>query len=150
VARHWNRIVVEEDHGVVEIHQNGRMMPGLNIAMCNDDVEATRLGFKCINCQENLDREGAVGPCGTCAGTAFPERCFLCGFEVGRHQAEQFARAYKGYDSTLRTGADWEREADRLAERQERRAFAARARQSGISLAGKSVGAAIQRMKGAR
>jgi hypothetical protein len=148
VARQWQRILVEEDHGVVELHQNGRMMPGLNVAMSDDDVEATRLGFKCINCLENLDREGAEGPCGVCSGTAFPERCFLCGFEVGKHQAEQFARAYAGYDSTLRTSADWEAEADRLQDKADRRAFAARAKQSGISLAGRSVGEALKRMKG--
>lgn len=123
-------------------------MPGLNVAMCVEDVEAMRLGFKCINCLENLDRDGAEGPCGKCTGTAFPERCFLCGFEVGKYQAEHFARAYAGYDPTLRNSADWEAEADRLADRQERRRFAARAKESGISLASKSVGEALKRMKG--
>lgn len=148
MARPWNRIVVEEDYGVTEVHEDGRLMHGLNIAMCDDDVEAIRLGIKCINCQENLDREGAEGPCGVCPGTAWPKQCFLCGYPVATHQAEQFARVYAGYDRTLRTGADWEAEADRLMERQERRAFARRAKESGISLASASVGAALKRMKG--
>lgn len=125
-------------------------MPGLNIAMCHDDVEATRQGIKCINCQENLDREGAEGPCGICPGTAWPKRCFLCGYPVAELQAEQFARVYKGYDPTLRTGADLERVADEMAERAERRRFAARAKESGISLGSKSIGEALKRMKGSR
>jgi len=150
VARPWRQLLVEEDHGVIEIQQNGRMLPGLNIAMCDEDVEATRLGFKCINCQENLDREGAEGPCGRCTGTAFPERCFLCGFEVGKYQAETFARVYAGYDPTLRGGADWNAELARLEERRERRAFARRAKESGISLGIKSIGEALKRMKGVK
>jgi hypothetical protein len=150
MARPWNRIVVEEDPGVIEVHEGGRMMPGLNVAMCHDDVEAIRHGIKCINCFENLDREGADGPCGVCSGSAWPKLCFLCGYPVATHQAEQFARVYAGYDSTLRTGADWEREADRLDERKERRAFAARAKESGIFLGSKSIGESIKRMKGGR
>lgn len=148
MARTWNRILVEEDHGVVEVHEGGRMMPGLNVAMCDDDVEAIRQGIKCINCYENLDREGAQGPCGVCSGSAWPKMCFLCGYPVATHQAEQFARVYAGYDPSLRTGADWEREADLLEEARERRAFAKRANESGISLASASIGAALKRMKG--
>lgn len=149
MARPWNKIVVEEDHGVTEVYEGNRMMPGLNVAMCNDDVEATRLGIKCINCQENLDRAGAEGPTGiVCSGSAWPKQCFLCGYPVATHQAEHFARVYKGYDPTLRTGADWEAEADRLEDRAERRAFAKRAKESGISLGSKSIGEAIKRMKG--
>lgn len=150
MARPWNRILVEEDHGVIEVHEGGRMMPGLNVAMCHDDVEAIRQGIKCINCFENLDLDGAEGPCGVCTGSAWPKQCFLCGYPVATQQAEKFAQVYAGYDPLLRTGADWEAEADRLADRQERRQFAARAKESGISLAGKSVGEAIKRMRGGR
>lgn len=133
--RAWQRIVVEEDHGVTEVHEDGRLMPGLNVAMSVDDVEATRQGYKCINCWENFE-------------SAWPKLCFVCGYPVATHQAEQFARVYAGYDPTLRTGADWEAVADQLEERAERRAFAKRAKESGISLAGKSVGEAIRRMRG--
>lgn len=121
MAREWNRIVVEEDPSVVELHANGRMMPGLNVAMCDADVEATRLGYKCISCFENFDN-------------AFPKLCPVCNFPCASHQAEQFARVYKGHDPTLRTGADWEKEADRLQDRQERRAFEKRASESGITV----------------
>lgn len=139
-APKWNRILVEEDHGVMEVHETAegsRLMPGLNVAMCDDDVERTRQGYKCIRCYEPFEN-------------AWPRHCNVCGFPVATHQAEQFARVYKGYDPTLRTGADLDAAADRMAERQERRAFAKRAKESGISLAGKSVGEAIKRMKGGR
>ena len=138
--RAWQRIVVEEDHGVTEVHEDGRLMHGLNVAMCAEDVEATRLHAKCINCFENFhsDTPGGIDPV----------TCFVCGYPVRSHQSEQFARVYAGYDATLRTGADWNAVADRLEERQERRAFARRAKESGISLAGKSIGDALKRMKG--
>lgn len=131
----WNRIVVQEDVGVVESYADGRMMPGLNVAMCDEDVDRTRLGFKCIRCFEPFE-------------TAWPKTCGVCGYPVATHQAEQFARVYEGYDPNLRTGIDWDAEADRLEDRAERRRFAARAKESGISLAGRSVGEAIRRMKG--
>lgn len=101
-------------------------MQGLNVAMSDDDVEATRAGYKCINCWENLEE-------------AFPKSCFVCGFPCRDRQAEQFAKVYKGYDPTARTGADWEAEADRIEEQQERRAFEKRAAKSGISLGLKGV-----------
>lgn len=130
----WNRIAVEEDHGVTELHANGRLMPGLNIAACDEDVEQVRTGYRCIQCWEPLE-------------AAWPKECFLCGFPIATHQAEQFARVYKGYDPTARTGADWEAEADRIEEQQERRAFEKRAAKSGISLGlkGVSIPKALQR-----
>jgi hypothetical protein len=135
MAPKWNPIVVEEDHGVTEVYEDGRLMPGLNVAMVDEDVERMRQGYKCIRCWEPFE-------------SAWPRYCNVCGFPVGKHQAEHFARAYKGYDPTIRTGADLEAVADAMEERQERRAFARRAKESGISLAGKSVGEAIKRMKG--
>lgn len=134
----WNRIVVEEDQGVMEVHETPegkRLMPGLNIAACVEDVEQVREGYRCINCWEPLEE-------------AWPRGCPLCHFPISKEQSATFARVYKGYDPTLRTGADLEAVADRMEERAERRAFARRAKESGISLAGKSVGEAIKRMKG--
>lgn len=107
------------------------MFQGLNVAMSDDDVEATRQGAKCINCFENFSSETPGG--------IWPDNCFVCGYPVKTHQAEQFARVYKGYDPTARTGADWEAEADRIEEQQERRAFEKRAAKSGISLGLKGV-----------
>jgi hypothetical protein len=123
--RSWNKIVVEEDPGVIEVYAGGRMLQGLNVAMCDADVEATRQGYKCINCFENFDN-------------AFPKSCPVCSFPCADRQAEQFAKVYKGHDPSLRNSADWERHADELQERQERRAFE---RRTGISVAiGKALG----------
>jgi hypothetical protein len=128
--------VVQEDAGVIEAYPDGRMMQGLNVAMSDEDVEATRQGYKCIRCFENLEN-------------AWPRACPVCNFPIGTHQAEMFEQVYKGHDPTARTSADWEREADMMLERSERRLHTAtRAKESGISLVGASVGKALDRMKG--
>lgn len=130
MAVKWNRILVEEDQGVTEVYPDGRMMHGLNVAMCDDDVERTRQGYKCIRCWEPFE-------------SAWPEACNVCGFPVAKHQAEHFARAYAGYDPTARTGADIERVADEMQDRAERRAFENR---TGISVVvGKSLKKALGR-----
>lgn len=114
----WNRIVVEEDHGVLVINDTSagkRLLPGLNIAACDEDVQQVRQGYRCINCWEPLE-EG------------WPAVCPLCRYPIRAQQAEQFARVYKGYDPRLRTGADVDRIADEMEERAEMRAFARRNR----------------------
>lgn len=137
-APKWNPIIVEEDVGVMEVHETPegrRLMSGLNIAARAEDVEQVRQGYRCLNCWEPLD-------------SAWPRACPLCSYPINTKQAEDFARVYKGYDPTVNGQIDWQREQDKLEERAERRRFAARARESGIVLGGKSVGEAIKRMKG--
>lgn len=118
MARPWKRILVEDDPDHAEV-LDGRVYQGLRVAMSDEDVEAMRQGYKCINCWENLDE-------------AFPKSCPLCTFPMRAEQAERFSRIYVGYIPGLRTGADWEAEADRLEARKERRAFERRAKESGI------------------
>lgn len=121
MARPWKRIVVEPDQGVGEVLPDGRIFAGVNVAMADDDVEAIRQGYKCINCWENFDH-------------AWPETCFVCGFAVRHRQAERFGHDYAGWEHDLRTGPVWDRIADQLEERRERRAFEQRAAESGISV----------------
>lgn len=129
----WDRIVVEEDLGVIEVHADGRMQHGLNIATSNRGVEKIRTGYRCINCMEPFE-------------SAWPKHCNVCSFPVADKQAEQFARVYAGYDPTMRVETDWEAAADRLEERKERRAWAKRARESRIVLGSKSIGESLKRM----
>lgn len=136
----WNPIIVEEDVGVMEVHETPegrRLMSGLNIAARSEDVEQVRQGYRCLHCWEPLEH-------------AWPRACPLCRYPINEKQAEDFARVYKGYDPTVNGQIDWQREQDRLEERAERRRFAARARESGIVLGGRSVGEAIKRMKGGK
>lgn len=119
MPRPWNRIVVETDQGVGDVLPDGRILAGINVAMNDDDVEAMRQGYKCINCWENFDH-------------AFPNTCFLCGFPCKTMQSERFAHDYKGWAPDLRTGPNWDRLADELEERAERRAFEKRASESNI------------------
>jgi len=68
----WNRIVVEEDAGVMEVHETPegkRLMAGLNIAAQSEDVEQVRQGYRCLNCWEPLE-------------SAWPRACPLCSCPV--------------------------------------------------------------------
>lgn len=118
-ARQWQKIVVEDDQGIGDVLPDGRILAGINVAMSDDDVEAIRQGYKCINCWENFE-------------AAFPEECFVCGFPCKTRQSERFAHDYAGWDPDLRTGPNWDRLADDLEERAERRRFAKKASESGI------------------
>lgn len=134
----WNRIVVEEDAGVMEVHETPegkRLMSGLNIAASAEDVEQVRQGYRCLNCWEPLEH-------------AWPRGCPLCGYAISKQQLEDFARVYKGYDPTVNGQINWQAEEDRLAERAERRAWARRAKESRIVLGSRSIGESIKRMKG--
>lgn len=111
------------------------MMPGLNIAACDEDVEQVRTGYRCIRCWEPLEN-------------AWPKQCPLCGFPIKDHQAEHFARVYKGHDPSLRTGADWAREAELIERHEERRHTLSRAKESGIWLGSSRIGNALSRVTG--
>lgn len=114
----WLRIVVEPDPDVIVV-QNGQASQGLKMTVPDEVVEQIRQGYQCVECLEPLD-------------TAFPEKCPLCFFPIKERQLEVFERVFKGHQPGARTGADWEAEADRIEERKERRAFAKRAKESGI------------------
>lgn len=114
----WNRIIVDDDPDRAEL-LDGRVTQGLRVGMCDEDVERLRQGYMCIQCFEPLD-------------SAFPKACPLCTYPIAEQQAELFGAIYAGHIPGLRTGPDWEAEADRLEERKERRAFARRAKESGI------------------
>ena len=111
-------MLVSEDVSVQEIHPDGRRTTGVKYILCDEDVEAIRQGYRCVNCQENFDN-------------AFPETCFVCGFPCRERQSETFARIYAGHVPGARTGADVEREAERMEAEAERRAFENR---TGISV----------------
>lgn len=119
MPREWKRIVAENDPFVAQQQPDGSLTMGVRLTLCDEDVEAMRVGYKCINCLENLDN-------------GFPEECPLCAYPMARLQAETFARVFAGHVPGARTGPDWEKEADRLQERAERRAFERRARESNI------------------
>lgn len=121
MARPWNRIVVDDDPDHAEMLGDGSMRQGIAVGFCDEDVEAMRAGYKCVQCFENLDH-------------AFPDVCPVCTFPMKEHQSEQFARIFKGHVPGMRTGIDIDAEIDRIAEQRERRAFHKRARESGISV----------------
>lgn len=80
--------------------------------MCDDDIEATRTGYKCINCYENLDH-------------AFPVLCPVCEFPMKACQAEKFAYVYRGWKHSG-PQINWDAEAERLERREQERVRASR------------------------
>lgn len=110
MTRPWNRVVIDDDPGVSELHPDGRRTQGLKAVFCDDDVERMRTGYKCIACWENLDN-------------AFPEACPLCSFPMRALQAARFAQTYKGHIPGVRSSADWDAAADRIEDARERRRF---------------------------
>jgi len=111
-------MLVSEDVSVAEVHPDGRQTLGVKYVLCDDDIEAIRQGYRCVNCQENFDE-------------AFPETCIVCGFPCRERQSEYFARIYAGHIPGARTGIDVEAEADRIEAEAEKRAFQNR---TGISV----------------
>ena len=118
MPREWQRMLVADDLSVAERHEDGRITTGVKVIMSDEDIEATRQGYKCIGCYENLDN-------------AFPEQCPVCGFPMKENQSETFERVYVGFVPGARTGADFEREADRIQAEAERREYESR---TGISV----------------
>lgn len=116
----WYRIVAERDPSTM-IVSNGEAREGMTISVPDEVVEQIRAGYQCINCFEPLSE-------------SFPEACPVCGFPMKAAQAEQFAKVYVGHKPGLRTGADWEAEADRIQAQAERREFERRAEKQGISV----------------
>jgi len=103
-------MIVADDIGIEEVHPDGRRTTGVKYILCDEDVEAIRQGYRCVNCQENFNE-------------AFPEACMVCGFPCREKQSEMFARIYVGHVPGARTGIDVEAEADRMEAEAERRAF---------------------------
>ncbi len=117
--RKWNRVLVDVDPGYLEVLGPGRVVQGVKFALCDDDIEAIRQGYKCINCLENLE-------------SVFPKNCPVCEFPMKEEQTQRFGMIYRGHIPGARTGPDMDKIADQLEERAERRAFARKAKESGI------------------
>jgi hypothetical protein len=116
--RTWHRIVAGDDAGTAEVQGDGRVFQGVSAVFCDDDIEAMRQGYKCINCWENLEN-------------AFPEWCSVCGFGCKKFQSETFGRIYKGW-TPMGSQIDWDAEAERLDRQEYDRALRSRASKSNI------------------
>lgn len=62
---------------------DGRKMQKTVFGLQPAQVERIREGYTCIKCLEDYD-------------TAFPDRCSVCGFPMREHQADEFAKDFRG------------------------------------------------------
>lgn len=114
----WYRIVAESDPGALVV-KDGVAAQGVKLTVPDEVVEQIRAGYQCLECLEPLSE-------------SFPENCPLCGFPMKKHQAEMFARVFKGHVPGARTGPDWDAQADALEERAEMRARRRRIERAGM------------------
>lgn len=100
MRRKWNKCLIDEDPGFIEVHADGTVRRGLRFLYADEDIEMIRQGYKCLECGEPLP-------------DAFPDNCFLCGFPVREHQSERFAQMFAGWRPTG-SSIDWDEEEERL------------------------------------
>lgn len=62
---------------------DGRLMQRTVFGLTAEQVERVRQGYICIKCLEAHD-------------AAFPDRCAVCKFPMRAHQAEEFAKDFRG------------------------------------------------------
>src|SRR5207253_9053621 len=104
--RKWNVPFVEADPQYVE-HTPEGMREGVRAAFCDEDIEMFRQGYKCIDCWELLD-------------AAFPDECFVCGFEVEKYHADLFAQRFGGLRA-LGSRINEDEELERMARQRDER-----------------------------
>ena len=71
------------DTEAVMVMPDGRRMHKTNFGLTAEDVEAMRQGYICVKC---LERYAAP----------FPDECSVCHFPMREHQAEEFAKDFRG------------------------------------------------------
>lgn len=92
---------LDEDH--IEVNKaTGKVRPAVAQTHTPETVEAMRQGYVCMACWERQPQP-------------FPEKCYVCGYEMRGEQARDWAAAYKGKDNAYR-GVNVSDELDRLDE----------------------------------
>ena len=71
------------DTEAVMVMPDGRRMQKTNFGLKEEDVEAIRQGYVCVKCMERFT-------------SPFPDECSVCKFPMREHQAEEFAKDFRG------------------------------------------------------
>ena len=71
------------DTDAIMVLPDGRRMHKTNFGLKADDVEAIRQGYACVKCMERFT-------------SPFPDECSVCRFPMREHQAEEFAKDFRG------------------------------------------------------
>lgn len=118
----WNKCLIDEDPTVLEVYPDGTVRPGLRFLYSDEDIDMIRQGYKCSECGEPQE-------------SAFPEKCFLCGFAMRELQSEHFAQRYGG-DRETGGQINWDEEEERLDRQRWERQVASGAKSKGIWVPG--------------
>ena len=111
---------------------NGRAFQGVSLHVSDETVERIRQGYQCIECLELCETAYLCpNPHLGCPMAILGKRDPR---EAESRWKEKFGQTYAGFKRGSQL--DWDEEADRLEERKERRAFARRAAESGLSVPG--------------
>lgn len=79
---------VEHDSTHIYRHRDGRLQAGVNWVLGEELLDKIRQGYACLTCTEEFRENGLP--------TQWPETCPVCGYEVRRSQAEDFAKHRRG------------------------------------------------------
>lgn len=85
-------VATEEDPDHVVVTADGQIRRHYNQIFSDRDTERIRTGYCCINCGESQYGQDEC---------PFPEKCWLCGFEMRERQLARFAQEFVG---TIRVG----------------------------------------------
>ena len=123
MRRKWNKCLIDEDPGFVEVSGDGTVRRGLRFLYGDEDIEMIRQGYKCIDCGEVMRSQDG----------AFPPACFLCGFPMREKQAGMFGEMFAGWRATG-SSIDWDAEEERLVKQRWERERAEGIRTKGVWL----------------
>lgn len=79
-------VEVDEDTENVLVRADGEVRRHVLLVFEEEDVERIRTGYCCLRCGES--QVDFICP--------FPERCWLCGYEMKNKQLRDFAREFEG------------------------------------------------------
>jgi len=107
------------DTEAVMVMPDGRRMQKTNIGHTRETIEAMRAGYVCVKCFERF-------------ASPFPDECSVCHFPMREHQAEEFAKDFRG-ETRFGPSTTLDEERGIMNEMREKEKFD-RARRLGIAL----------------
>ena len=101
----WDPVEVEPSDTKAYVTEDGRFFRDSELVISPKQAELLHHGYMCARCLEPFHKDTG----------AFPERCYVCGFEVAKYQRQMLEEQYKGVDtSIIPAGFPLDRERDYL------------------------------------
>jgi hypothetical protein len=90
VPSDWDPVEVEPSKTKAYATGDGRMFQDSELTISQRQAALMHAGYMCARCMEPFKDVGA-----------FPERCYVCGFEVARFQRQMLEEQYRGVDTSI-------------------------------------------------